>query len=137
MSQVTPILENLWRVVVDFVALLQSIFALGVSHVLLIAWIAWWLLGVNWEKTWHYLARGAWAPVVLLMLVAALVWSRLEPGTHSFLGVPIGNFWWQLGAIGLIAAVTLLCGWLQGLFHWTPTEIDLSPPAHAEHHGHH
>ena len=39
------------------------------------------------------------------------------------------NFWWQLGEVSLLAAVTLLCGWLQGVFGWTPAEISLEPPA--------
>ena len=37
----------------------------------------------------------------------------------------------------LLAALTLLCGWLQGLLGWTPAEVNLEPPVAVEHgHGH-
>jgi len=38
---------------------------------------------------------------------------------------------WQLGGVGLLVAVTLLCGWLQGVFGWTPAEINLEPVEEA------
>jgi hypothetical protein len=101
-------------------------------------WCAWWLWAVNWKKTWPVLARGAWVPVVLLMLVAAGVWSRLAPGPYSGLGVvTIPNFWWQLGGVGALAAAALFCGYLQGYFGWEPAEIDLELPAPAHGHDHH
>jgi hypothetical protein len=135
MSQFAPLLDSLVKICVGLGEVLQSLLLLGLNHALLIAWIAWWLWGVNWNQVWPFLAKGAWAPLVLIMVVAALVWSRLAPGTCDCLGiVTIGNFWWQLGSVGLIAAVTLFCGWLQGLFHWNPPEIDLETPAPAEHH---
>ena len=112
---------------------------------LLIAWLAWWLWGVNWRRAWSVLAEGAWVPVVLLIVVSALVWSQMAPGDFTgfgFLTVP--NFWWQLGAVALLAAVALFCGWLQGVFGWTPAEISLEPPApppglhaHGNGHAHH
>jgi hypothetical protein len=101
-------------------------------------WCAWWLWGVNWSKAWPVLARGAWAPVVLLMLVAALVWSRLNPAPCPCLGfVTIPTFWWQLGGVSALVALALLCGWLQGKLGWAPAEVDLNPPPPATGHGHH
>jgi hypothetical protein len=114
-----------------------ELLALGLQWSLLLAWVAWWLWGVNWKKAWPVLARGAWAPAVLLLLVSALVWSRLTPSEGSFLGlITVPNFWWQLGAVGLLAALTLFCGWLQGVMDWAPAEISLEPPAPTAHHGH-
>ena len=89
---------------------------LGLVQVLLtilplVLWVVFWLLAVNWQKTWPVLAQGAWAPVVLLMLMAALVWSRLQPGPCNCLGfMTVPNFWWQLGDVTLIVGVALLCG---------------------------
>jgi hypothetical protein len=106
-------------------------------------WCAWWLWGVNWKKAWPVLAAGGWVPVVLLMAVATLVWSRLDARGCNCLGaVVIPNVWWQLGSVCTLAAVALFCGWLQGYFGWTPAEISLEPPAvhddhaHAAHDGH-
>jgi hypothetical protein len=104
-------------------------------------WCAWWLWGVNWKKAWPVLARGGWAPVVLLMAVATLAWSRMQPEPYSGLGfVVIPNVWWQLISVCALTATALFCGWVQGHFGWTPQEINLEPPAHADHghdHAHH
>lgn len=132
------VLQSLWQIVVDLEHLAVGLLALSLRWSLLIAWVSWWLWGVNWRKTWKVLGQGAWAPLVLLMVVAALVWSRIAPSACSCLGfITVPNFWWQLGGIGLLAALTLFCGYLQGLFGWTPAEIDLAPPVAAHgHHGH-
>ena len=49
--------------------------ALGWS--LVIAWLAWCLFGINWKKAWGVLAQGAWAPLVLAMVLVALAWSQM------------------------------------------------------------
>ncbi len=89
-------------------------------------WIVFWLCCVNWQKAWPVLARGGWAPVVLLMFIATEVWSRLNPG----------QVWWQLGTVCALAAVALICGWLQTLTGWVPPEIAVEPAPHAHGHGH-
>ena len=95
---------------------------------LLLAWVAWWLLGVNWKKAWAVLAEGAWMPLLFIGVVAALAWSQMAPSDCSCLGfVTVPNFWWQLGGVGLLAAATFFCGWLQGALGWTPADIDLEP----------
>jgi hypothetical protein len=110
-------------------------YALGA--VLALAWFAWWLWGVNWKNVWPVLAHGAWAPVVLAIVTAALVWAELAPSTCTCLGFPLPNFWCQLVGVCLLVALTLFCGWLQGVFRWAPAEVDLEPAATDEHgHGH-
>lgn len=107
------------------------------TWLLLIPWIAWWLWGVNWKNAWAVLSEGAWLPVLLIMIVSALVWSALAPSDCAVLGVArVPNFWWQLGGVSLLAALTLFCGWLQGVFGWAPAEVDLEPPAAATDHAH-
>jgi hypothetical protein len=99
------------------------------TWLLLIAWLAWWLWGVNWNNVWVVLAEGAWLPVLLIMIAAAMVWAGIAPSDCNCLGfVTVPNFWWQLGGVGLLAAITLLCGWLQGVFGWSPPEVSLEPP---------
>jgi hypothetical protein len=139
-SELLDALENLFQIIGKLLAEQQG---LVLPALLLVAWVAWWLWAVNWKKAWPVLAAGGWVPLVLLMVVAALAWSRLAPSDCSCLGfVSVANFWWQLGEIGLFVAVALFCGWLQGHYGWTPAEVDLEPPAHEEHghgsaHGHH
>jgi hypothetical protein len=104
--------------------------------VALALWIAFWLGAVNWKKTWPVLRIGGWAPAVLMILISASVWSRLAPSACGCLQVvTIPNYWWQLGVVSTLAAVALLCGWLQGCIGWTPTEHAVEPVA-AEDHGH-
>ncbi len=138
MDQLVSIFQNLWQIVLDLLGVAVQILSLGMTWSLLIAWLAWWLWGVNWAKVWPVLARGAWMPFVLLMFTSALVWSRMAPSACNCLGfATIPNFWWQLGAVGLLVAVTLFCGWLQGLMNWAPAEISFDPPAPSAHHHHH
>lgn len=134
-SIVIELFQALWNVVYVLMDLLLQ-FALTWS--LLIAWVAWWLWGVNWSKAWPVLAQGAWVPLLLIAVASALTWSQLTPSECPCLGfVTVPNFWWQLGAVGLLVALTLGCGWLQGLFGWAPPEVNLEPPAHAAEHAHH
>jgi hypothetical protein len=133
---VVEIFDTLVQLVTTLGTLIFAISTLLLSNALLIAWIAWWLWGVNWTKAWQTLARGGWAVVVLLTVVAAIAWAAIVPGTYSFLGVfSIPNFWWQLAAVTGIVLLALFCGWVQGVFGWAPAEIELAP-APADHHGH-
>ena len=104
-------------------------------------WCAWWLWGVNWIKLWPTLAKGAWLPVVLLAVMAAVVWAQVQPSQCDCLGfVTLPNGWWQVGTVALLLALALFCGWLQGYFGWMPEEISVEPPLEHDHghaHAHH
>jgi hypothetical protein len=136
MEQLVTVFQSLWLIVLALWDFVVQLLELAMSWSLLIAWVAWWLGGVNWKKTWPVLARGAWAPLVLLLVVSALVWSRIAPAQLDLGLAAVPNFWWQLGAVVLLASITLLCGWLQGLLGWAPPEISLEPSAHDPSHGH-
>lgn len=102
-------------------------------------WVTWWLWAVNWKKLWPVLALGGWLPTVLLVLISAVVWSRVDPVPCSGFGFfVLPNFVWQLGCVSALAAVALFCGWLQGRLGWGPSEVSLEPPAapegHVSHH---
>jgi hypothetical protein len=141
MESVGQMLAQLWTIIVNQVQvlwlLLVLVFGVFTRWPLIILWILWWLLAVNWKKMWPVLAMGAWLPLILVVILAAFVWSRIEPGPGNFLGlVTIESFWWQLGNLAFLVALALFCGYLQGLLHWTPPEIDLEPapvPAHEHH----
>jgi hypothetical protein len=118
-------------------SLVIQLVLLGFQWALWIVWAAWCLWGVNWKKTRHFLACGAWAPALLLIVVSAIVWSRIDPRPCDCLGLmTLPNFWWQLGYVAMLAAVAMICGWLQSVMHWTPHDINLDPPAHGHGHGH-
>ena len=134
------VLATLWQLVVVLFNLVVELLWLGLTWSLLLAWVAWWTFAVDWQKTWKVLAQGAWVPLVLLSAIGAFVWSRIAPGNLNFLNlVVIPNLLWHLLGVGLLVGLTLFCGWLQGVFGWTPAEVSLGPPAPAGHeaHAHH
>jgi hypothetical protein len=129
------LLNSLVQVMVALGELLWEVVSLLAPWSLLIAWIAWWLWAVNWKRAWAALADGAWAPVVLLMILVARVWASLDASeVNLFYIMTVPSFWWQLGAVGLVVGLTLFCGWLQIALGWGPVEINLEPPPVASAH---
>ncbi|MFL5244821.1 MAG: hypothetical protein ACJ8FY_22195 [Gemmataceae bacterium] len=120
----------------DFVTFLLFLLPLGL-------WAAWCLFCVNWKKTWPVLSQGAWTGVVLLIVIAASAWAAMEPRAFPLSQEwVIPNFWWQLLCVAAIAMFGLFCGWLQGVWGWTPMEIAIEPTrepqaghVNAAHHG--
>ena len=105
-------------------------------------WCVWWLFAINWRKAWPMLAAGGWAPAVLLVVMASMAWAMIDARPCNCLGfMVVPNGWWQLGYLSTLAALALVCGWLQGYFALTPPEISTEPPpaAHDHHdtHAHH
>jgi hypothetical protein len=131
---------ELWQTLVQLgevlLKLAGELIQVGLAWSLVIAWVAWWLWAVNWRRAGPVLAQGAWAPLVLLMLTAALAWSQMSPSDYHLWFLTVPNFWWQLGAVTLLVGLTLFAGWLQGVMAWEPAEVSLEPPAPAGHHGH-
>jgi hypothetical protein len=109
-----------------------------VAILALVALIAWCLWAVNWRKTWPVLAVGGWVPFVLILLMAAKVWSLVDRRTLTVAGVTLHNYWWQLLATGILAGIVLFCGYLQGQWGYEPATVSLEPPESREFgHGHH
>jgi hypothetical protein len=123
----TELWDTLGNLAVNLGTLFVVLLALAFRWSLLIAWVAWWLFAVNWKKAWPALGRGGWVAVVLILVIAALAWSRIEAS----------SFWWQLAAVSVLAATALLCGWLQGVFGLTVADIPVEPVvAHGSGHEH-
>ncbi len=135
---VPELFHTLGELVMVLAQLLGQLLYLGLHYALLLLWLAWALFAINWRRTWVFLAEGAWAPVVLLSVLVALVWASLSPESAVVLGfLPLGSFWWKLGVVWIILALTCFCGWLQGVLNYHPAEISVEPPAAAADHGHH
>jgi hypothetical protein len=126
-------MHDLWQALAQLVADLGKVFRaasrLTPGLLLLLVWVAWWLGCVNWKKAWPVLREGGWLPALLLLILAALVWSQIAPGDWTPAEpLTLPNFWWQLAALIGLAAVAGLCGWVQGLLHWGPVEPESSSP---------
>jgi len=143
MESAGGLLQDLWNIlgsqVQVFWHLIVWVFDVFTRWPLLIIWILWWLLAVNWKRMWPVLAMGAWLPFFLIMVLTAFVWSRIAPGPGNLFGfIPVKNFWWQLGDLLGLFVLALFCGYLQGRLGWAPAEIELEPPVTPAHdHGHH
>src|SRR5262245_42523738 len=108
-----------------------------VMLILTAVWCVFWLLCVNWNKLWTVLSQGAWTGVVLLGLISALVWTKLDDRSCDCLGFMIlPSFWWQLGTVATVIALALFCGWLQGVIRYAPVEVSVEMPTGHDGHGH-
>jgi hypothetical protein len=112
--------DTLWQLIVNLATLAGLVLGLAQHWLLLIVWVVWWLFAVDGRQARAVLARGAWAPAVLILLVAAFVWSRIAPTAEA-------NLWWQLGVVSGLAALALLCGWLQGVLGIVPAPVLVEP----------
>ncbi|WP_010583449.1 hypothetical protein [Schlesneria paludicola] len=113
MEQLVDSLQNLlvagWAVVV-------SLLGLVVPWAPLIAWVAFWLLAVNWEKLYPVLAKGGAIGVFLIGLMMILVWGLIAPpesGTHHLFGLEPTNFAGKTIYVTMLLVIMALCGSVQ------------------------
>ena len=121
---------------------LTSALVLVVPWTPLIAWVAFWLLAVNWEKLYPVLAKGGAICVLLIGLTMILVWGLIAPppdGVHHFLGLKPSNFVGKTIYVTMLLTIMALCGSVQlsgacgSLVHFPEDE----PGDHGHHsHGH-
>ncbi len=142
MTELVTVVQQLGT---DLSTLFVLLVKLAVPYWLALVWVATWLWVVDWRRLWPTLAEGAWAPLTLLVLMIALVWAMVAPQPYPLNDDwAVANFWWQLGAVGLLVSVAFFCGWLQGVLQWYPVGVALespTPDAHSDHgaevpHGH-
>ncbi len=105
----------------------------------LIAWIAFWLLAVNWVKLREIFLRGGWVGFLLMAFVMILVWGAVAPpasGSHNLLGLELSNYVGKTVYVTLLFVIILLCGSVQLAGVVRPSfPPDEPEPAHD--HGHH
>lgn len=114
MEQLIHSLQNLliagWEVLI-------TVLALVLPWSPLIAWIAFWLFAVNWEKLYPVLARGGLIAVMLIGLTMILVWGLIAPpesGAHRILGLNVTNsFVGKTFYVAMLLSIMGLCGAVQ------------------------
>lgn len=121
----------------DWPAWLQQALTLTATLVPYALWFIFCLFAINWRKMWPTLAEGAWAPLVLLIGLVAVVWSRIQPSHWTIVpGLAIPNLWWQAIALSLIAGLGLFAGWLQIKYGLTPFDVPINVAVEHPGHGH-
>jgi len=113
MNELLTNLQNLlaagWDVVI-------SLLVLVLPWMPLLAWVAFWLLAVNWVKLREVMIRGGWIGVVLIGLVMVLVWSLVAPptsGSHHLFGLNVSNFVGKTVYVTALLTIMFLCGSVQ------------------------
>jgi hypothetical protein len=125
-------------------ALLQVLAALAAAIAPwwpLIAWVAFWLLAVNWVRLRQTLLEGGWIGVVLTGLMMVLVWGVVAPppdGTHHLLGLRVSNFVGKTMYVTGLFVIMLLCGSVQlsGAVDRYLNFAESEPEPHGHDHGH-
>ena len=128
-----------WNVVVSLLGLL-------LPWTPLIAWVAFWLLAVNWVKLRAVMIQGGWIGVVLLGLMLVLVWGVVAPpaaGSHHLFGLHVSNFVGKTVYVTALLTIMFLCGSVQlsgacGKFAEFPEDSPTDDHGHGDHsHGDH
>jgi len=103
------LLEAGWLVVMNLLVVV-------VPWTPLIAWVAFWLLAVNWEKLYPVLAKGAIIGVLLIGLMMILIWGLIAPpadGMHHLFGLNPSNFVGKTVYVTILFTIMALCGSVQ------------------------
>lgn len=105
----------------------------------LIAWVAFWLLAVNWVKLSQVLASGGWIGVLLIGFMMILVWSVVAPpesGQHHLFGLNVGNLVGKTVYVVSLLTIMMLCGSVQLSGACGSLATFQDPQPEENHHGH-
>lgn len=140
------VLESSLTLLVDLYELVFSVGLLLLPWLGLVAWLAFWLLAVNWTKFRPLLVeQGGWIGLLLMGLVWILIWGVVAPpasGSYHLFNLTLSNFVGKtvyvtsLLCVMLLAGGAQLSGMCEGWLNFPPDVVD-EPHAHGhESHGH-
>ena len=138
LTSLQKLLAASWEVVI-------SLLVLVLPWTPLLAWVAFWLLAVNWVKLREVMIRGGWIGVVLIGLVMVLVWSLVAPpvsGSHHLFGLNVSNFVGKTVYVTALLTIMFLCGSVQlsgacgSLAQFPEPSPDDGDHGHGDDHGH-
>lgn len=129
------VLEASWNLIITLLGIV-------VPWTPLIAWVAFWLLAVNWVKVREVMIKGGWIGVVLIGLMMIMVWGVVAPptgGTHHLFGLNVTNFVGKTVYVTALFTIMFLCGSVQlsgacGKLAQFPE--DVVDDGHCDSHGH-
>lgn len=116
MDALFQLLDSFLQLVVALWSAFYALIFLVLQYVPLIAWVAFWLLAVNWVKFRQVLASGGWIGLVLIGFVMVLIWGLVSPpegGHHSFFGLSPSNFYGKMIYVTGLYVIMFLCGSVQ------------------------
>lgn len=116
MDALNALLVNLRDLFFSVVAVFGTLGEIVLPWTPLIAWIAFWLLAVNWVTLRSILLRGGWVGFLLIGLVMILVWGAAAPplsGGHKLLGLTLSNYVGKTVYVTFLLCIALVCGSVQ------------------------
>ncbi len=138
MEALGNLLDSFKQLFFSLVNIVGDLAALIVPWAPLIAWVAFWLLAVNWVKLRGIFLRGGWIGFVLLAFVMILVWGAVAPpvsGSHNLLGLKLSNHVGKTVYVTFLFCIILICGSVQLSGAVSPVFPEDEPEPHG--HGHH
>lgn len=110
------LLNSFWNVIVALAVLVWTLILFLAPWTPLIAWVAFWLLAVNWRKLYPVLTSGGLIGVLLIAGLGVLVWSTIAApadGYHHLYGLQVGNMTGKAVYVTSLLLIAFLCGSVQ------------------------
>ena len=73
------LLNSLLELIIAVWNLVESLFHLILPWTPLVAWVAFWLLAVNWVKYRAVLLKGGWTGLAFIGLIMIMIWGLIAP----------------------------------------------------------
>jgi hypothetical protein len=110
------LLSSLLQLIIAIWNVVESLFHLVLPWTPLVAWVAFWLLAVNWVKYRAVLVKGGWTGLFFIGLVMILIWGLIAPpvdGVHHVFGLSLSNFVGKTVYVTALFSIMFLCGSVQ------------------------
>jgi hypothetical protein len=110
------LLNSLLELIIAVWNLVESLFHLILPWTPLVAWVAFWLLAVNWVKYRAVLLKGGWTGLAFIGLIMIMIWGLIAPpvdGVHHVFGLSLSNFVGKTVYVTALFSIMFLCGSVQ------------------------
>ena len=110
------LLNSLLELVIAVWNVVESLFHLILPWTPLVAWVAFWLLAVNWVKYRAVLLKGGWTGLAFIGLMMIMIWGLIAPpvdGVHHVFGLSLSNFVGKTVYVTALFSISFLCGSVQ------------------------
>jgi hypothetical protein len=110
------LLNSLLELIIAVWNVVESLFHLILPWTPLVAWVAFWLLAVNWVKYRAVLLKGGWTGLAVIGLIMIMIWGLIAPpvdGVHHVFGLSLSNFVGKTVYVTALFSIMFLCGSVQ------------------------
>ena len=110
------LLDSILNLVIAIWNVVRDVLVLVLPWTPLVAWVAFWLLAVNWVKFRAVLIKGGLVGVILIGLMMIMIWGLIAPpesGVHHIFGLSLSNFVGKTVYVSGLFSIMFLCGFAQ------------------------